>query len=360
MTRRDLTECIREVFIEALRLEALPALPRMYTRATITDVAAEAGVSISTVSLVMNGKGAVADADAVARADGRDAAGLHALAHARAGWRPAGRATSASCSARTTSASPSRSTRASSSGPSSRRGGAGSTCSSRPSRRATARRRAALPAGAHGRRRRRRRPRGRRVPRGAGTRRASRSSSPTTRGTARASVQLDNEGGAALVAAHLVAQGHTRVGFLGADRDHPSMAARARGLPPRDGGGRPRRRGPRTRDEHGRGGPPRRRRARRPPSRRPDRADGRLLRQRRARARLARRRPRPRPRACPADLAVVGFDDVEGAALADDAAHDRPRVQGAARRGRARAARRALAGDGRRAPRRRGSPARPP
>ena len=34
----------------------------MHARATITDVAAEAGVSISTVSLVMNGKGAVADA----------------------------------------------------------------------------------------------------------------------------------------------------------------------------------------------------------------------------------------------------------------------------------------------------------
>ena len=34
----------------------------MPARATITDVAAEAGVSISTVSLVMNGKGAVADA----------------------------------------------------------------------------------------------------------------------------------------------------------------------------------------------------------------------------------------------------------------------------------------------------------
>ena len=45
-----------------------------------------------------------------------------------------------------------------------------------------------------------------------------------------ASVQLDNEGGAALVAAHLVRKGHTRVGFLGADRDHPSMAARCAGF----------------------------------------------------------------------------------------------------------------------------------
>ena len=45
-----------------------------------------------------------------------------------------------------------------------------------------------------------------------------------------ASVQLDNEGGAALVAAHLAGRGHTRVGFLGADRDHPSMAARSAGF----------------------------------------------------------------------------------------------------------------------------------
>ncbi len=45
-----------------------------------------------------------------------------------------------------------------------------------------------------------------------------------------ASVQLDNEGGAALVAAHLLAQGHTRAGFLTADRDHPSMAARCTGF----------------------------------------------------------------------------------------------------------------------------------
>ncbi|WP_420457426.1 LacI family DNA-binding transcriptional regulator [Rubrivirga sp.] len=40
------------------------------------------------------------------------------------------------------------------------------------------------------------------------------------------SVQVDNEGGAALVAAHLVERGHTRAAFLGADRDHPSLAAR--------------------------------------------------------------------------------------------------------------------------------------
>ena len=43
-------------------------------------------------------------------------------------------------------------------------------------------------------------------------------------------MQLDNEGGAALVAGHLLAQGHTRVGFLTADRDHPSMAARGAGF----------------------------------------------------------------------------------------------------------------------------------
>ena len=45
-----------------------------------------------------------------------------------------------------------------------------------------------------------------------------------------ASVQLDNEGGAALVAEHLVARGHTRVGFLGADDGHPSIAARRDGF----------------------------------------------------------------------------------------------------------------------------------
>lgn len=45
-----------------------------------------------------------------------------------------------------------------------------------------------------------------------------------------AAVHLDNEGGAALVADHLVGRGHTRVGFLGADARHPSMAARRRGF----------------------------------------------------------------------------------------------------------------------------------
>ena len=44
------------------------------------------------------------------------------------------------------------------------------------------------------------------------------------------SVQADNEGGAAAVAAHLVERGHTPAGFLGADRRHPSMAARERGF----------------------------------------------------------------------------------------------------------------------------------
>ncbi len=44
------------------------------------------------------------------------------------------------------------------------------------------------------------------------------------------SVQVDNEGGAALVAAHLVERGHTRAAFLSGDRDHPSMSARCRGF----------------------------------------------------------------------------------------------------------------------------------
>ena len=45
-----------------------------------------------------------------------------------------------------------------------------------------------------------------------------------------ASVQLDNAGGAALVADHFVERGYTRAAFLGADEDHPSMDARRRGF----------------------------------------------------------------------------------------------------------------------------------
>ena len=45
-----------------------------------------------------------------------------------------------------------------------------------------------------------------------------------------ASVQLDNEGGAALVAAHLLERGYTEAGFLSADRGHPSIAARCDGF----------------------------------------------------------------------------------------------------------------------------------
>ena len=40
------------------------------------------------------------------------------------------------------------------------------------------------------------------------------------------SVQVDNQGGAALVAAHLVERGYTRAAYLGGDQDHPSMSAR--------------------------------------------------------------------------------------------------------------------------------------
>ncbi len=44
------------------------------------------------------------------------------------------------------------------------------------------------------------------------------------------SVQVDNRGGAALAAAHLVERGHTRAAFLAADCDHPSMIARRHGF----------------------------------------------------------------------------------------------------------------------------------
>ncbi len=43
-------------------------------------------------------------------------------------------------------------------------------------------------------------------------------------------VELDNEGGAASVAAHFVAQGHRSFGFVGADPRHPSLAARQDGF----------------------------------------------------------------------------------------------------------------------------------
>ena len=43
-------------------------------------------------------------------------------------------------------------------------------------------------------------------------------------------VELDNHGGATRVAEHLVAQGHTRFGFLGADPGHPSLVARRAGF----------------------------------------------------------------------------------------------------------------------------------
>ncbi len=42
-------------------------------------------------------------------------------------------------------------------------------------------------------------------------------------------VELDNEGGAASVAAHLIARGHVSFGFVGADLRHPSLLARRDG-----------------------------------------------------------------------------------------------------------------------------------
>lgn len=44
------------------------------------------------------------------------------------------------------------------------------------------------------------------------------------------SVELDNEGGAALVAAHLTERGHRAIGFVGADPHHPSLRARESGF----------------------------------------------------------------------------------------------------------------------------------
>ena len=43
-------------------------------------------------------------------------------------------------------------------------------------------------------------------------------------------VEIDNEGGAAAVARHFLDRGHTRVAYLGADPDHPSPAARCAGF----------------------------------------------------------------------------------------------------------------------------------
>jgi LacI family transcriptional regulator len=207
---------------------ALPARP-MHARATITDVAAEAGVSISTVSLVMNGKGAVADAT---RSRVQTAA-------TRLGY------------------TPSRSARGLAAG---RTGNLGFVlredhfCRSEPfytrvflGAEFEARRRGLYVLLAT-------------VPEHYGPDDAPRFlQEHTVDGVVvagrvddafldalgrsgipfvladyawhgAAAVQLDNEGGAALVAAHLVGRGHTRVGFLGADRGHPSMAARSTGF----------------------------------------------------------------------------------------------------------------------------------
>ena len=126
------------------------------------------------------------------------------------------------------------------------------------------------------------------------------------------SVQVDNKGGAALVAGHLVDRGHTCVAYLGADLAHPSMAARCSGF---------------ASAMTALGHPV--------PSDRVVTADGPA--DRAAGARLAVRLfddlpqavfcgndalalgvldiARDRGLSVPEDLAVVGFDDVEGAAL---------------------------------------------
>ncbi len=43
-------------------------------------------------------------------------------------------------------------------------------------------------------------------------------------------VAIDNDGGAAAVAQHFLDRGHTRAAYLGADRDHPSPTARCNGF----------------------------------------------------------------------------------------------------------------------------------
>ena len=128
-------------------------------------------------------------------------------------------------------------------------------------------------------------------------------------------VQIDNAGGAAAVAAHLLARGHRRLGFLGAEPDHPSPTARREAfVAALADAGHP------APDRHVvvDGGPS-------------DRATG-----ARAAGALLDGADRPtavfcandalalglldaareRGLAVPHDLAVVGFDDVEGAAVA--------------------------------------------
>lgn len=130
-----------------------------------------------------------------------------------------------------------------------------------------------------------------------------------------ASVQLDNAGGAALVADHFTERGYTRAGFLGADKDHPSIADRCHGFVSAMTAA-----GHAVPEDHiaTAGGTA-------------DRVTGASL-----GGRLLDRADRPRAVFCgndalalglldaarqrgldvPADLAIVGFDDVEGAALA--------------------------------------------
>jgi LacI family transcriptional regulator len=130
-------------------------------------------------------------------------------------------------------------------------------------------------------------------------------------------VAIDNAGGAASVAAHLVARGHRRAAFIGADPGHPSIEARRDGfLRAMADAGAP------VADEHvvvGRSDPSRATGAQlaaallgRPPSQRPTA----VFCANDALALGVMDTARERGVQIPADLAVVGFDDVEGAGQA--------------------------------------------
>lgn len=133
-------------------------------------------------------------------------------------------------------------------------------------------------------------------------------------------VVIDNQNGARAAVEHLLARGHERIAFLGADIDHPSLRARLEGYRLALGAAD--------------SGPYAEHLVTAEPGAEPSRATGTRL-----AARLVERDPMPTAVFCandalalgvldaarsrglevPEDLAVVGFDDVEGAAHAQPA-----------------------------------------